>query len=348
MLYPPKTCWRLIVFALVVLCLVIMFFCMTTGPAHITFKEAFLLSIDSLPFVNIPDLVADFPLSHQTIVSEVRMPRVILAALVGAALAGVGTTMQGLFKNPMADPYILGVSAGASLGAALAIVTGAGRLLGMWSLPLYAFLGAIISTWLAYFLARIGNKVPVYTLLLAGIALSSFLNALMSFIMIRNSRELKQIVFWMLGSFSGSNWSQVKIAFPFILLGLSALLFFAKDLNALLFGEDTAQNLGVHVEQIKKLLLFIAALTVAAAVSVSGTIGFVGLMVPHIVRLVTGPDHRILLPAGMLAGAIFMMVTDSLARTILAPIEIPVGIITAFLGGPFFIYLIKRKNIKLF
>ena len=135
MLYPPKTCWRLIVFALVVLCLVIMFFCMTTGPAHITFKEAFLLSIDSLPFVNIPDLVADFPLSHQTIVSEVRMPRVILAALVGAALAGVGTTMQGLFKNPMADPYILGVSAGASLGAALAIVTGAGRLLGMWSYP---------------------------------------------------------------------------------------------------------------------------------------------------------------------------------------------------------------------
>lgn len=348
MLFPHKKYWKPILLSLVLFCLATMLFCLTIGPANITFIEALLLSLDSLPFINLKNLVDLYPPSHHTIIFEIRMPRVILTALIGGALAAAGTAMQGLFKNPMADPYILGVSSGASLGAAIAIVSGGISFFGIWTLPIHAFVGATLSTWLVYSLARLGNKVPIYTLLLAGVALSSLLSSLVSFIMIINSEELKQIVYWMLGSFTGTGWDHVKAALPFILLGLSLLLFFAKDLNAMLFGEEAAQNLGINVELTKKLLLTFSALTVAAAVSVSGTIGFVGLIIPHTVRLLVGPDHRILLPTATIVGAIFMVFTDTLARTILAPVEIPVGIITAFLGGPFFIYLLKKKHIDLF
>jgi len=348
MLFPHKKYWKAILLSLVFACLVTMLFCMTVGPADITIPEALLLSLDRLPLLELSKQVGLYPPSHRTIIGEIRMPRVVLASLVGAALAASGTAMQGLFKNPMADPYILGVSAGASLGAALAIVSGKAGFLGPWTLPLYAFLGAIFSTWLVYSLARLGNKVPVYTLLLAGVAISSLLSSLVSFIMLINAEELKQIVYWMLGSFSGTGWDQVKVAWPFLVLGIIFLSFFAKDLNAMLFGEEAAQNLGVNVELTKKLLLTFSALTVAAAVSVSGTIGFVGLIIPHLVRLLVGPDHRILLPTAILVGAIFMVLTDTIARTLLAPVEIPVGIITAFCGAPFFIYLLKRKHIDLF
>jgi len=348
MIYPQKKSWLFILFSLFILCLIIMLFCMTIGPANITFKEALLLTLDKLPFIDFQHLTTTFPSSHQTIIFQVRMPRVILAAMTGAAVTTAGATMQGLFKNPMADPYILGVSAGASLGAAVAIITGSSNYLGIWTLPIYAFMGAIFSTWVVYYLARTGNKVPIYTLLLAGVALSSLLNAIISFILIKHSQEMKQIVYWTLGSFSGTGWEQVIASLPFITIGILLILIFAKDLNAMLLGEDGAHNLGINVEQTKKLLLIFSALTVAAAVSVSGTIGFVGLIIPHMVRLVVGPDHRILLTTSVLVGATFMVFTDTVARTILAPVEIPVGIITAFLGGPFFVYLLRRKNIDLF
>jgi iron complex transport system permease protein len=348
MLYPQKKSWGFIILGLFLFCLVVMLFSITIGPANITFKETLLLALDKLPFTNLGPLVEDYPASHHTIIFEVRMPRVILASLTGAALTAAGATMQGLFKNPMADPYILGVSAGASLGAAIAIVSSSSQFLGLWTLPVNAFLGALLSTVLVYSLARIGNKVPVYTLLLAGIALSSLLNAIMSFIMIKHSEELKQIVYWTLGTFSGAGWNEIWAALPFVLIGLSLIIFFAKDLNAMLLGEESAHHLGLNVEQTKKLLLAFSALIVAAVVSVTGTIGFVGLIIPHMIRLIVGPDHRILLPASILFGATFMVFTDTLARTILAPGEIPVGIITAFFGGPFFIYLLKKRNIDLF
>ncbi|MFA7467556.1 MAG: iron chelate uptake ABC transporter family permease subunit [Desulfotomaculaceae bacterium] len=346
--YPAKQLWHLLIAVGMSGLFVIMIFCFTLGPANITFGEALVLLLAKIPFLGQLFDLSRYPETHQVILYQVRLPRVILAALVGAALAAVGTTFQGIFRNPMADPYIIGVSSGAALGAAIAIVTGLSVMLGMWALPLAAFLGAVLSTWLVYNLARVGGRVPVYTLLLAGVALSAFMSALMSFVMIVNASELQQIIFWMLGSFSGRDWSHVLVAAPVIILGIISLWVFSRDLNAMLFGEETAQHLGIETEKLKKILLVLSAITVAAAVSVSGTIGFVGLIIPHMVRLFTGPDHRILLPVAALTGASFMVITDTFARVALAPTEIPVGIITAFFGGPFFIYLLKRKKSNLF
>lgn len=344
MAYPSRKFWNLILLLSFCLLIFTMVFSITVGPANISFRESFQLFWAKLPFVGqIVDL-EQFPASHQTIVHQVRMPRVIIAAFVGAALAAVGTCFQGLFKNPMADPYVIGISSGAALGAAVAIVTKVNVILGVWAIPLTAFLGALLSTWLVYNLAKVGGKVPIYTLLLAGIALSAFFNALMSLIMVLNAEELSHIVHWMLGSFSARDWSHVAVGAPVITAGIFILWLFAKDLNAMLFGDDTARHLGIDTEKIKKLLLVVAAITVAAAVAVSGTIGFVGLVVPHIVRLLIGPDHRILLPTASLLGATFMVLTDTFARTAAAPTEIPVGVITAFFGGPFFIYLLKRNR----
>lgn len=344
MAYPPKRLWPVICLSGFAGVLLIMVLSITIGPANISFIEAVKLMLAKIPVINSFVSIEQYPSTHQVIVYQVRMPRVILAALVGAALAAVGTTFQGLFKNPMADPYIIGVSSGAALGASVAIVTGLSGLLSYWALPFAAFMGAVLSTWIVYSIARVGGKVPVYTLLLAGVALSSFMSAIMSFIMIINASELQQIIFWMLGSFSGKDWSHVRAALPVILLGIGALWFFARDLNAMLFGEDTARHLGIDAEKIKKVVLVLAAVTVAGAVAVSGTIGFVGLIIPHMSRMILGPDHRILIPVAALTGAFFMVATDTLARIAIAPTEIPVGIITAFFGGPFFIYLLRRKK----
>lgn len=339
---------RGIILASLLFLLFIMVFSVTIGPAGITFKEALDMLLAKVPGVkNLID-ISQYPDTHQTIVYNVRMPRIILAALVGGALAGVGTTFQGLFKNPMADPYVIGISSGAALGAAIAIVTGLGRVWGVWALPMMAFVGALVTTVLVYQLARVGNKLPVFNLLLAGVALSSFMTAILSFIMILHSQELAQIIHWTLGSFSGKEWTQVKITAPVILLGIMILWFFARELNAMLFGEDTAKHLGVDAEKIKLMILIVAALTVASGVAVSGTIGFVGLIVPHAMRLLIGPDHRFLLPCAVLVGAAFLVATDTFARIALAPTEIPVGIITAIFGGPFFIYLLRKKKTGVF
>ncbi|MGI6551600.1 MAG: FecCD family ABC transporter permease [Bacillota bacterium] len=324
--------------------LLIMVVSMTLGPADISFPEALELTLGKIPFLRglvDPD---KYPAAHQSIVYRVRMPRVLLASLVGGALAAVGAALQGLFKNPMADPFVIGVSSGAALGATAAIVTGFSAVLGLWALPLAAFCGALLATGVVYQVARVGNKLPVHNLLLAGIALSSFMSALMSFILLFNNRELHQVVYWMLGSFSGKDWSHLQVAAVIILTGIAVLWVFAKDLNAMLFGEETARHLGIDTERAKKLLLVVSSFTVAAAVAVSGTIGFVGLIVPHIMRLIVGPDHRILLPAAAMAGGAFLVAADTFARIALAPAEIPVGIITAFFGGPFFIYLLRRKK----
>jgi len=323
-------------------------FSLTVGPAGITMKEAFDLLLAKVPGLGRLVDISQYPQTHQVIIYQVRAPRVVLAVLVGGALAAVGTTFQGLFKNPMADPYVIGVSSGAALGAAVGIVTGFSRVLGMWALPTAAFAGALLTTVLVYNLARVGNKLPVFNLLLAGVALSSFMTAIMSFLMILHARELAQIIYWTLGSFAGKDWSQVRVAAPVIIAGTAVLWFFARELNAMLFGEETARTLGVDPEKVKKALLVVAAVTVSGAVAVSGTIGFVGLIVPHTVRLLTGPDHRILLPCAVLAGGAFMVATDIFARVALAPTEIPVGIITALFGGPFFIYLLRKKKASVF
>lgn len=322
----------------------VIIFSVTIGQADVSFMKAANIIGNKIPFLkNITD-ISGVKESQEIIILQIRLPRIILAALIGMALAAVGTTFQGLLKNPMADPYIIGVSSGSALGAALAIVSGISLSLGYFMVPLAAFAGALVSIFTVYNIARVGNKIPVYNLLLSGVALSSFLSALTSLLMILNSKETSQILYWMLGSFSGKTWEHVRIALPLIGIGIISLYFFSRELNLLLFGESTAQNLGVNVEKTKKILLILGSFTVASAVAVSGTIGFVGLIVPHATRLVTGSDHRILLPAASLAGGVFMVFADTIARTILSPAEIPVGIITALFGAPFFIYLLKSKK----
>ena len=340
-----KTNNKLKILALFLLLFLICLIALNIGPTSNTLKDTIKILLAKLPVLGQYIDLGGIKESQQTIILNIRLPRILLAALVGIALATTGAAFQGLLKNPMADPYIIGISSGAALGAAIAIVSGLSLLIGFFALPLMAFMGGLFSVLTVYNLARVGNKVPIYNLLLSGVALSSFFSAVTSLLMILNSQEMSQIVFWLLGSFSGRKWHHVQIAAPLIIAGVVALNFYARELNLMLFGESTAQSLGVNIEKVKKTLLVISSLTVATAVAASGTIGFVGLIIPHGVRLVVGPDHRILMPVAAITGGIFMVLTDTLARTLMSPTEIPVGIITSIFGGPFFIYLLKQKNI---
>lgn len=284
---------------------------------------------------------------QQTIILQLRLPRIVLTALVGIALASAGVTFQGLFKNSMADPYIIGISSGASLGAVIAINYGFNSYWhGISLVSLFAFVGALLTVLIVYKLAEMGGRIPVGTLLLAGIALSFFLSALVSLVMILNQKSLQQVVYWLMGSLSASNWQEVKMITPIIIIAWGIIYYFAEDLNIMLLGDERAHYLGVTVSKVKLILLVTASLLTGIAVSVSGVIGFVGLIIPHIVRLLTGPNHRLLLPTSALVGAIFLIITDTVARTILAPTEIPVGIITALCGAPFFIYLLQQKEVR--
>lgn len=279
------------------------------------------------------------------ILLNMRLPRVALAGAVGAALATAGAAFQGLFRNPMADSYVIGVSSGAALGAVAAILLGLPVAWGgVGAVPLFAFAGGALTLLLVYRMARVGSEVPVMPLLLAGIAVSAFLSALISLLTYFADERLHQVVFWIMGGLGGATWAKVRMMVPYALLGFGCVYFYHRELNAMLFGEETAHHLGIDIEKVKKVLLGGSSLMVAAAVSTSGIIGFVGLVVPHFIRLLIGPDHRRLLPASALLGAALLMVTDTLGRTIIAPRELPVGIITALLGAPLFIYLLRRRK----
>jgi len=282
---------------------------------------------------------------NSVIIWQIRLPRVLLGALVGSALAVAGTTFQGLFKNPMADPFVIGVSSGAALGATVAMLMGLHfPALGVGMVPLMAFSGALGTMFLVYNLARVGHKVPVLPLLVSGIAVSSFLSALVSLLVYFSDEKIHQVVFWLMGGFSGASWGYVRLSLPYMVAGTAVVLLFTRELNVLLSGEEKAAQLGVDVERTKKILLAAGSLLTASAVATSGLIGFVGLIVPHLARLVLGPDHRWLLPAAAMSGAIFLVGADGLARTIVAPTELPVGVITALCGGPFFLYLLRRRK----
>lgn len=286
---------------------------------------------------------------HNIIIMTIRFPRVVIAALVGAGLALSGAAFQGLFRNPMADPYVIGVSSGAALGAILSMIFQSfWRTSLQYGIPIFAFIFAVFTIILVYNLARIGGKVPVMTLLLSGIAVNSLLSALVSLCMFFSGDQLHQIIFWLLGGFSGRGWDYVYMFMPYGIVGATIIFIYARDLNALLLGEESAQHLGIEAEKVKRYLLVAAALLTGACVSVSGMIAFVGLVIPHIVRLIIGSDHRILLPAVTLFGAIFLLMADVLSRVVAAPSEIPVGIVTALVGGPFFIFLLRRQKNTMF
>jgi iron complex transport system permease protein len=320
---------------------------LTTGAVSIGWRETIAILAQPLW----PDLfgLEISPVRHD-ILLQIRLPRVILAAAVGSALAVSGAAFQGLFRNPMADPYVIGISSGAALGAVAAMLTGIRlEVSGLGAVPLFAFSGGILTIILVYGLARVGRTVPVMTLLLAGIAVSAFLSALVSLLIYYSGERLHLVIFWLMGGLSGASWEKVQVMAPYALAGYLCISLFARELNALLLGEEAAQNLGVEAEKVKKYLLIGASLLVAAAVSAVGIIGFVGLVVPHLLRLAAGPDHRFLIPASALLGAVLLVVADTLARVVVAPAELPLGIITSLAGAPLFIYLLKkRKKLRYF
>ncbi len=283
---------------------------------------------------------------HHDIVVNVRLPRALLAFVVGAALAGSGAVFQGLFRNPLADPFVVGISGGAALGAVAAIVSGVEvTVLGLGAVTLSAFAGALGAAWLVWRLAATGGRVPVTTLLLAGFAVGAFASAAVSVMLLLNARNWNEILFWMMGSLERADaWNRVKVAVPFVVLSLGAVGVFARDLNVMLLGEEPAQQLGVEVERVKKVLLAAGAVSAAVAVAMVGIIGFVGLIVPHVVRLLVGPDHRVLLPVTVLAGGAFLVAADLVSRAVLPPAGLPVGTVTALAGAPFFILLLRRRT----
>ena len=279
----------------------------------------------------------------------VRFPRVVLAALVGAMLAISGTTLQGIFRNPLADPGLIGITAGAGLGASLWIVLVGGGKLGIWGLPIAAFACGMLVTIGVWKISETQGKVHTVTLLLAGIALNSLAGAcigLMTFL--ADDEQLRSLTFWLLGGFGGSTWSVVFVVLPIAFVGMSVLLRQASALNAISLGESEAYHLGVPTESLKRWSVFGVALTVGASVSAAGGIGFVGLVVPHLLRLMGGADHRFVLPCSALGGAILLILADLFSRTVVVPAELPVGIVTALIGGPFFLWLLIRFKREVF
>ena len=317
----------------------------TIGTANVSIIDTFKIIGSKIPIINRYIDTSQIPDSYKTIILSIRLPRVLLGVLVGASLSTAGTAFQGILKNPMADPYVIGISSGAALGAAISIVFKFDfNILGISTLSISAFLGALIAVFIVYNIAKVGNKVPVTTLLLAGIAVGQFLTAIMSFLMVIHSKDMSKIIYWTLGSLAGKGWKPlIRISIPTV-LSIIMMNIFARDLNIMLTGEESAHSLGVEVEKIKVYVLLLGSFMTSMVVSISGIIGFVGFIIPHIVRMIVGPDHRILLPSSALVGGIFMIFTDTIARTIISPVEIPVGIITALFGGPFFIYLLRKKK----
>jgi iron complex transport system permease protein len=277
---------------------------------------------------------------------QIRLPRVVLAALIGLLLSIAGVILQGILRNPLADPYILGISAGGAVGAAISMALGAQFVvLGMSSVPASAFIFSLIAVFVVYKLSQVAGRTTPETLILSGVALSAFCAAILSLIIIITG-SLQSIYFWLLGSLSSASWQNVITVLPYALVGMGVAYFFSKELNALLLGEEMAMTLGIDVENTRLILIGAASLMAAAAVSVSGLIGFVGLVVPHWIRLVVGPNHRLLIPISALSGMLLMVVADTLSRTVLSPLEIPIGIIMALVGAPFFLYLLRRRRLR--
>ncbi len=283
--------------------------------------------------------------AEQVIVWLVRTPRVVVAALVGASLAMAGVQMQGLFRNALASPDIIGSSAGGALGAVIALVSGL-AMRSLFYLPIFSFAGALLALFAVYAIATRRGRTPVVTLLLAGVALNALIGAATSFLISMRVRfeVAQEILFWLMGGLDSRTWEHVWILLPCAAAGLIIAVVYSRDLDVLLLGEESAMAVGADVEKIKRVIITSAALLTGGAVAVSGTIGFVGLVVPHIVRLIIGPKHRVLLPAAALSGAAFLILTDIFARTILRPEEIRLGIVTAVFGAPFFLYLLLRQQ----
>ena len=336
---------KIVFFTLLMVYIMLAIVATAMGAASITPSEVILVILKSLPIIG-KHIKIDIPNTYFSIVLKVRMPRIIMASLVGMGLAVVGATFQSLFRNPMADPHILGISSGAALGATIGIVFKLpGSLASLSLITVFAFMGAMLTTILVYYIAQVKGRLSVVNLLLAGSAVSFLLSALISIIMVFNHEDVNKIVFWMMGSFNASSWDNVIIVLPLVLIGCSIIYIFHRDLNLMLIGKENAMNLGVETERLKHIIIVTSSVIIAVCVSFSGIIGFVGFLVPHMVRLIFGPSNKYLIPFSALGGAFFLLLADTLARTIVPPAELPVGAVTALIGAPYFIYLlIKMKE----
>ena len=341
--------WRRRAFSMAMLLLMLITvaaFAATIGSVKVPLLTTFRILVSKLPLVGI---TPDWTEAMETIILTIRLPRVILAGLVGTALSLAGATYQGLFRNALADPYLIGVAQGAAIGAVIGFLYPSSLPgFGFGMIPFLAFIGALVAVVIVYLLARVGKTLPVTTLILAGVALGALFGSLVSYLVITSGDAAQGIIFWLMGSFSLSQWSEVRVVLPYVVVGATVILLYSRALNIMQLDEEQAQQLGINVERIKLILLAAATLITAAGVSFVGTIGFVGIIIPHIVRFLWGPDHRLLLPMSVLVGAIFMIAADLVARTVMAPRELPVGIVTAFCGVPFFLYLLRRKKQAVF
>jgi iron complex transport system permease protein len=281
---------------------------------------------------------------EDSIIWQIRFPRVLLALFLGMGLSAAGAGFQGVLRNPLAEPYLLGVSSGCALGAVIAIITGWKNVLGIWSLPFFAFLSGFISLFIVYRIAAMGKSMQVESIILSGVILNAFLSAVLAMLLILNGDEQSEILFWLMGSLSLKSWPMVWVLIPYVLAGTAALWLLARVMNIFSLGDKQAFHTGVSVTRLRLAVLCISSLTAAACVSVSGIIGFIGLVVPHLARLLTGPDYRKLIPLSALVGGTLVLWSDNLARLVISPEELPLGVITAFLGGPFFIFLMHRKG----
>jgi iron complex transport system permease protein len=338
--------WRfrlLSIGGLLIACLIIGSLVASVGSVRIPVTTVWQILLSHI----FPGLSGDWSSTTDMIVMGIRLPRIMMAGLTGAALGVAGATYQGLFRNPLADPYLIGVAQGAALGAAAGFLL-PWTFMGSYLIPIMAFAGALLAVTVVYLIARVGKAVPVTTLILAGVAIGSFLMSLTAYLTLISTDQIHGIMSWLIGRFSMSNWEQVAMVAPYICAGMIVIFLFARPLNVMQLDEEQAQQLGLNVERTKLILLAASTLITAAAVCFVGTIGFVGIIVPHAVRLVWGPDHRMLLPLSALAGAILLILADTASRSIMPPTEISVGVITAFLGAPFFLVLLRRKKRAVF
>ncbi|HBA36021.1 MAG TPA: heme ABC transporter permease [Gammaproteobacteria bacterium] len=332
---------------LFVLLVVVAVAALGVGAVSISPGEIISILVDSLGF----PLAGPLDSAYQQIITSIRFPRVALAVLVGAGLAISGAAMQGLFRNPLADPALIGISSGAALAAVAVIVLGATLLSGytafwgIYALPVAAFLGGLVTTFLVYQFSNFNGRTSVSTMLLAGIAINALTIAVTGLLTyMANDEQLRTLTFWSMGSLGGASWDELRVAAPILLLSIVLIPLQASALNALLLGESEALHLGYNLERVKRGLIVLVALCVGVSVSFTGIIGFIGLITPHLLRLSIGPDHRFLLPFSALLGASLLLASDLLARTLVSPAELPIGIITSLVGGPFFLWLLLRQR----
>ncbi|MNH80032.1 Hemin transport system permease protein HmuU [compost metagenome] len=330
--------------ASLILLVLTLLICVGTGSVSLPIGEIARILLHRVPVLG-EWITPDWSTASEQIVLNVRLPRVLLGLIVGSSLALAGAAFQGVLRNPLADPFTLGVSSGSSVGAAVLIFFGwQFSLIGIFTLPMIAFVTGVITLWVVLALAKEGGKIPTESLILSGVIMQTFLGAVVAFLTAMSKKTINEILFWTMGSLSLRGWSYMAILLPYLVIGLVIIWSGARRLNLFALGERQAAHSGLDVERTKLVMLVVATLLTAAAVSVAGVIGFVGLVVPHMIRLITGPDYRLIVPLSAICGGIFLMWSDLIARTILGQVEIPLGIVTAFVGAPFFAFLLYRNK----